>query len=504
MNILLVYPRYPDTFWSFRYSLKFIHKKSSFPPLGLLTVAAMLPESWSVRLVDMNVSPLTERVLAWADYVFLSAMTVQQESVRQVIAQCNAADVKIVAGGPLFTTGHDRFTDIDHFVLNEAEITLPVFIEDVGRNDVKPLYASSEWADVTTTPIPRWDLIKMNRYSAMSIQYSRGCPFDCDFCDIPVLYGHKPRIKTQNQVIQELEALYESGWRHSVFFVDDNFIGNKKKLKQEILPAITAWRRENKYPFSFLTQVSMELADDDTLMDAMVEAGFNRVFVGIETPHDESLIECSKYQNSNRDMVASIKKMQRAGLLVEGGFIVGFDGDPLSIFETQIRFIQETGVVTAMVGLLNVLPNTKLYYRLNAQKRIITHMSGNNTDCTINFIPKMSKETLINGYKRLMRTLYSPKYYYARVITLLKEYRHRQRKKLQFRLSHIGAFAKSVIRLGIFGKERYYYWQLIVWTLFRKPRLLGFTIGYAINGFHFRQIAKRYHQHNASCSTNVY
>jgi radical SAM superfamily enzyme YgiQ (UPF0313 family) len=294
---------YPDTFWSFKHALKFVSKKASFPPLGLLTVAALLPKDWYIKLIDMNVNELTNDEICWADFVFISAMSIQSESANLVIERCKKLNTKIVAGGPLFTSSPEYYQNVDHLILNEAEITLPGFITDLKNGRPKHKYTSEDWADITTTPLPSWNLLSIKNYTSMNLQYSRGCPFDCDFCDITVLYGRKPRTKTKEQVIAELDALYYTGWQGPVFFVDDNFIGNKVKLKKEILPVITAWNEKRKNPFYFNTEVSINLADDDQLMNDMVKAGFEAVFIGIESPNDESLIECNKIQNRNRDLI---------------------------------------------------------------------------------------------------------------------------------------------------------------------------------------------------------
>jgi radical SAM superfamily enzyme YgiQ (UPF0313 family) len=411
LKILLVYPRYPDTFWSFRYALRFISKRATFPPLGLLTVAAMLPCEWQKKLVDMNVRALTDGDLKWADYVFVSAMSIQKEAVENVIGRCNQLNVKVVAGGPLFTTRHDQFKGVDHFVLNEAEVTLPAFLKDLGNGHPEHVYTSGEWPDITNSPIPLWELVDMRQYASMSVQYSRGCPYDCDFCDVVVLNGHKPRIKEKGQLLAELEVLYSHGWQGSVFVVDDNFIGNKLKLKTEILPALIGWMEEKKHPFSFSTQASINLADDEELMRLMVEAGFETVFVGIETPNDGSLLECGKHHNRNRNLIGSVKRIQNQGLQVQGGFIVGFDNDPPSIFEKQISLIQNSGIVTAMVSLLNAPRGTKLYQRLKRQNRLLeTDILGDNA--STNFVPEMNYETLVSGYRKVINTIYSPKEYY--------------------------------------------------------------------------------------------
>ncbi|MGO9378156.1 MAG: B12-binding domain-containing radical SAM protein [Dissulfurispiraceae bacterium] len=493
MKSLLVYPEFPDTFWSFRYALKFIHRKASSPPLGLLTIAAMLPEEWEKRLVDMNAESLNDDDLRWADLVFISAMSVQKKSVKEVIARCKAVGVRIVAGGPLFTTAHEAIGDVDHLVLGEAEITLPRFLEDFRNGDAGHFYTTDQWADIRKTPMPLWGLINMKHYASINIQYSRGCPFNCEFCDITLLCGRTPRTKDKDQIISELEGIYASGFRGQVFFVDDNFIGNKKKLKEQILPAIIEWMEMRRYPFAFNTQASIELSDHKDLMKMMVRAGFDVVFIGIETPNEQSLAECSKFQNKNRDLLTSVRNIQKSGLEVQGGFIVGFDSDPLTIFDTQIRFIQKSGVVTAMVGILNALPRTQLYERLKKEHRLLNETSGDNTDFATNFIPRMDYDLLISGYKKVLSTLYSPRHYYARVRTFLREYIPPQKKKraFRFRPHYFGAFFKSTIVLGVVGKERFQYWRLLLWTVIRRPRLLPQAVTLSIYGFHFRKIFEK-------------
>ena len=492
MKILLVYPTYPNTFWSFSYALKFISKKASLPPLGLLTVAAMLPPEWEVRLVDKNVKRLRDADLQWADYVFLSAMSIQKESALSVIARCKKLGVKVIAGGPLFTANPEEFGHVDHLVLNEAEITLPLFLADLKKGTPGRVYTSPHWADISKTPTPRFDLLDLKAYASMNIQYSRGCPFDCEFCNITVLYGRIPRTKGKEQVLAELDALYRRGWRNGVFVVDDNFIGNKGKLKKEILPAVIEWMEEHKHPFALNTEGSINLADDEELMTLMVKAGFDTVFVGIESPNEESLMECSKFQNRNRDLIASVKKIQQAGLEVQAGFIVGFDKDPSTIFERLISFIQESGIATAMVGLLNAPHGTKLYHRLKTEGRLTKSPTGDNTDFSINFIPKMNAEHLLSGYRKIINTIYSPKHYYARVKNFLKEYRPPKARGGRFRLIHLKAAVQSVVRLGIIGRERFQYWKLLFWSLFRRPRLLPLAITLSIYGFHFRKVFARH------------
>ena len=307
-----------------------------------------------------------------------------------------------------------------------------------------------------------------------------------------ILNGHKPRTKDKEQMLAELEALYHWGWRGGVFIVDDNFIGNKRKLKSEILPAIIDWRKGKKYPFALSTEASINLADDEELMELMAEAGFSAVFVGIETPNEESLVECDKSPNQNRDLVASVKKIQNYGLEVQGGFIVGFDSDPLSIFKDQISFIQKSGIVTAMVGLLNAPPGTRLYQRLKKENRLLRAYTGNNTDCSLNFIPRMNYETLINGYKDILNTIYSPRDYYERVTTFLREYKPRGEIASRLEFHHIRAFVKSIWFLGIREKGRRYYWKLFLLTLLNQPRKFPLSISLSVYGYHFRKVAEKY------------
>lgn len=490
MKILLISPEYPATFWDYRHALPFINKKATTPPLGLLTVAALLPPAWEKKLIDLNVTRLTDDDFAGVDYAFVGAITLQRKSAAAVVARCKARGLRVVAGGPLFSDEWASFPDVDHFVLDEAELTLPLFLEDLRRGRPRTLYRSGGWADMERSPVPAWGLAATRAYSSMNIQYSRGCSYNCEFCDITLRYGRLSRTKTTGQVIAELEALYRTGWRGAVFFVDDNFIGNRHKLKKEILPAIASWMKERRTPFSFNTQASIDISDDDELISLMAEAGFDTVFVGIETPNDASLAECSKSQNRKRDLVASIRKLQRSGLQVQGGFIVGFDSDPENIFEKQIAFIQESGIVTAMVGLLSAMKGTRLYQRLEREHRLLAAASGDNTDSTINFITRMNRETLLAGYRSVLSAIYAPKPYYERVKRFLREYRPAAGHGRAVTVNHVRAFMKSMIRLGIVGRERRYFWQLMVWTLFRNPHLFPLAATMAVYGFHYRKTFK--------------
>jgi radical SAM superfamily enzyme YgiQ (UPF0313 family) len=495
MKILLVYPNCPDTFWSFKHALSFISKRAVNPPLGLLTVAAMLPEEWEKRLIDMNVADLKDQDLLWADYVFISAMTVQNKSAKEVISRCKKRGVKIVAGGPLFTASREDFPEVDHLVLNEAETTLPSFLKDLDEGQAEHIYTSQSYPNLENTPIPLWTLVEMKRYVSMNIQYSRGCPFQCEFCDITTLFGHRARTKSLSQVLNELESLYALGWRGNVSFVDDNFIGNKKKLKEEILPAMMEWLKKKKYPFSFDTEVSINLADDEALIRLMTRTGFYNVFVGIESPDDQALKECHKFQNRNRDLIGSVERIQRFGLNVHGGFIVGFDNDPPEIFERQIEFIQKSKIITAMVGMLNAPRGSRLYERLQKEGRLLKEVSGDNTDFSTNIIPKMGYEKLVEGYQKIVSVIYSPRSYYERVKGYLRAYRPPEKKKMYFNFRYLRwhflyliAPFKTFFLLGIKDKARVYYWKLLFWSLFRRPQLLPLAITYSIYGFHFRKV----------------
>jgi radical SAM superfamily enzyme YgiQ (UPF0313 family) len=488
MNVLLIYPAFPSTFWSFKYALKFIGKKAAYPPLGLLTIAAMLPKTWPQRLVDLNVDSLADDDLSWADVVFIGGMTLQRHSAKQIIARCKAKGLPVVAGGPLFTAEPDDFEEVDHLVLNEAELTLPAFLEDLEKGTPQKVYQTSGFCDLALTPIPSWNLIRMKKYASMSIQFSRGCPFNCDFCNVTLLFGHRPRLKTARQIIAELDSIYDAGWRGNIFFVDDNFIGNKRYLKTQLLPALIEWR-QTKSGCVFFTEASINLADDAELLDMMVKAGFDSVFIGIESPEEDSLAECNKFQNKGRDLLANVRIIQRAGLQVLGGFIVGFDSDTPSIFQRQIDFIQKSGIVTAMVGMLQAPPGTRLFDRLKRENRVVGLMSGDNVDGSTNIVPKMGLDRLITGYRSIMGDIYTPKHYYKRVKTFLKEFKVPE-VGVPMDLQRFLAFFRSCFRLGILGKERYHYWNLLIWALIRRPRLFSLAITLAIYGHHFRKICE--------------
>jgi radical SAM superfamily enzyme YgiQ (UPF0313 family) len=488
MRILLVYPRTPATFWSFQHVLPFVAKRAAFPPLGLLTVAAMLPAAWELRLVDQNVAALSDDDVRWADYVFLSGMIAHREGAREIARRCAALGRPVVAGGPLFTTGHQDFPEIPHFVCGEAEGLIGELVADLARGAPRPQYRAAGWPDVRTTPVPRWDLVRVRDYVTMPVQFSRGCPFECEFCDIVVMNGRVPRTKTPDQVLAELDALAAAGWRGMVFLVDDNFIGNRKRAR-ELLHAMIDWRRARRSPMGFLTEASVNLAGDPGLLALMVAAGFKKVFVGLETPSAEGLEECGKRQNRGLDLREATRILQGAGLEVMGGFIVGFDSDGEDIFRRQFEFIQRSGVVTAMVGLLNALPQTALYARLAREGRLLAESCGNNTAAAINFVSRLDRELLIEGYRDLMRQLYEPGDYYRRIRTFLASYRP-QGPRLGRSWTDLRALAASLWVLGLRHRGRLAFWRLIVTTLVASPRKFGVAVELAILGHHFRSVAR--------------
>lgn len=492
MKVLLVYPEFPDTYWSFRHALKIEGKRAAFPPLGLLTVASMLPDDWELRLVDMNVRSLEPDDVEWADMVFVSAMIVQNLSLGEVIRLCRSKGKKVVVGGPYVSTSSERLPDADHIFIGEAEATIPEFLRDLELGVPQRVYQSSERPSLVTTPPPDFSLIDMNQYSAMNVQYSRGCPFSCEFCDIIEIYGRVPRTKSNEQMLTELDQLNAAGWRGLVFIVDDNFIGNKKNVRQ-FLPDLISWSRNNGYPFSYITEASVNLAEDDALLQQMEGAGFRRVFLGIETPVEESLKEAHKGQNMRRDLLGSIHKIQSYGMEVMAGFIVGFDNDPDDIFDRQMDFIHESGIPLAMVGLLTALPDTQLWRRLEKEGRLLDVSTGNNTDCSINFLPKMDMAVLVEGYKNLLRNIYSPKEYYHRALDCLSRFhadRIEPRKSTVF--ADVRALLKIIATLGVRDPERAAFWKYCFDLIRFYPRDIAHGLTLAAMGYHFRQITAKY------------
>lgn len=491
MNILLVSPRTPDTFWSFSHVLRLVGRKAAFPPLGLLTVAAMLPKDWRLKLVDLNVRPLADADLRWADALFVSAMIIHEDSVRELLARAAALGKPVVAGGPLFTTAADRFPQVAARVVGEAEAVMPDLCADLAAGTLKPRYQADQRPDLSLTPLPRWDLLNTRDYVTLSVQASRGCPFDCEFCDITSVYGRVPRVKTPDRLIAELDAVLSTGWSGPIFIVDDNFIGNKPKCKA-LLRAIIDWRRDRRVNPSLTTEASLNLADDPGLLSLMAQAGFKNVFVGIESPQQASLEECRKVQNTRRDLVASVRAIHHAGIQVMAGFIVGFDSDTPGIFEAQRRFIKDARVVTAMVGLLTALPGTRLFTRLTAEGRLTRPTSGNNLDAILNFIPTLDPKLLTEGYRKLVKDLYSPAEYYRRALAFLHDYRPAPptpRAGPRTRLADFRAFLASLWVIGVAAPGRWEFWKFLTRSWLFHRRAFAEAVELAIRGHHFRTVA---------------
>jgi radical SAM superfamily enzyme YgiQ (UPF0313 family) len=485
MKVLLVYPEFPDTFWSFKHALPFQGKRSAYPPLGLLTVSALLPSSWQKRLVDLNVRPLKDSDLAWADVVFFSGMMVQGPSMKAHIARAKQRGLRTIVGGPIASAQDPAIAEADHVVEGEAEEMIPGLVADLERGEVKQHYVRGELPDLKRVPLPDLHLASLRRYSAMAVQFSRGCPFTCEFCDIIEIYGRRPRTKAPEQILAEFDQLYRYGWRGPVFLVDDNFIGNKKCVKL-LLPRLVEWMRDHKFPFSLFTEASLNLAEDPELLRMMREAHFTRVFLGIETPVEESLKETTKFQNLRGDLLESVRLIQAQGIEVMAGFIVGFDNDPPDVFQRQIQFIREAAIPLSMVGLLTALPNTQLWRRLKAEGRLIKQSLGSNTLADLNYIPKMDAEELLAGYRRIMQTIYSPHEYFERASAFLSQLGEAARAPLVF--SDMMAVVRSLWRQGLRSNYRKEYWKFLAQTLQRHRQHLDKAITLAIMGHHFFEL----------------
>jgi radical SAM superfamily enzyme YgiQ (UPF0313 family) len=487
MKALLIYPEWPDTYWSFKHALPFEGKRSAYPPLGLLTIAPLLPQHWKKRLLDTNVCPLTEADLEWADVAMLSGMLVHKHDLVALLKRCRARGLTTVVGGPISSSVEELPRHADHVVIGEAEELIAGLAADLEQGKAKPVYQARGLPGLDKTPLPDLSLINPKYYSAMAIQYSRGCPFNCEFCDIIEIYGRKPRTKSPAQVVAELEQLYDRKWRGSVFIVDDNFIGNKKKVK-ELLPVLAEWNIQHKRPFTFFTEASVNLADDTELLQLMKLAGFTRVFLGIETPVEASLKEAQKLQNTRRSLLESVQRIQRYGMEVMAGFIVGFDNDPEDIFDKQVEFIQESAIPLAMVGLLLALPGTQLYRRLLKEGRIVDEGNGHNMECRLNFRPKMDPERLVEGYRSILQRIYHPHAYYERVRRFLAQYHpvhHRRRS-----LSDYAALARSILKQGVLGEARSCYWKFFLQAATRYRHAFDTAITLAIMGYHFQKLTR--------------
>ena len=493
-NALLVYPEHPPAYWGAKYALDLIGIRAVFPPLGLLTIAAMFPARYDLRVVDMNVTALEDSDLEWADLVLASSMIVQRGSQPPVIERCNRAGVPVVAGGPYPTSYHEEIEGVDHFVLGEVEETFPQFLRDLENGNARPIYPEPRKPDITRTPVPRFDLIDMKNYHSMCVQFSRGCPFDCEFCDITKLFGRVPRTKSPEQMVNEFESLYRLGWRGPVFLVDDNFIGNKRDAMQ-LLPVLGEWQKAHRYPFTLFTEATVNLARMDKLMDAMIEAGFDSVFLGIETPNPKALRTTKKPQNfSKRDdnyLLNSVRKIQRKGMQVMGGFILGLDDDDESVFDSQIEFIQEAGIPLAPIYMLSALKNTDLYTRLASENRLLDVPVE--IDATfLNFKPQMDPRTLVEGYRRVVSFLYDPalENYFKRCLTLfahLEPVPHLYKSK-----SELALYADIVgLRRHLSPRQAPTFMKFIASVSKDHPRMLSEAIRLAALGFHFEKVTRQ-------------
>ncbi|RMG60490.1 MAG: DUF4070 domain-containing protein [Deltaproteobacteria bacterium] len=488
MRALLIYPRYPETFWSFRHALPFVGKKAAYPPLGLLTVASLLPKSWEKKLVDLNVRDLTPDDVSWADVVLISAMDVQESSARSLISSLKERGVKIVAGGPLFSSRWEEFPQVDHLVIGEGEGLVQRMARDLEEGRAEKIYRQERPVSLEESPVPDWSLVNLNDYSSLGVQFSRGCPYDCEFCDVTALFGRHVRTKRASQILAELDLIYDMGWRGGVFFVDDNLIGNRRAVKEELLPSLISWMEEKNYPFEFITQVSINVADDDELLSLLHRANFDELFIGIESPEEESLRSAGKTVNLNRDITRAVRKLQRRGFLVHGGFIVGFDTDTPSVFDRLIDFIDSAGIPVAMVGLLNAPRGTKLYARLKKEGRLLTEISGDNTDFSLNFLPVMDLETLISGYQRVVKTLYSPERFVRRTISCLKNLSPRFRKKTRLAWRDVRAFLLTTVSMGLSERWRRHYWKLLTWAAMKRPIFFPLSVKLLIYGYHLEKV----------------
>ena len=491
---LLVYPEHPPTYWGADHALEMSGVKAAHPPLGLLTVAAMFPARYELRVVDMNVSALHDADLEWADVVLTSTMITQHVSLRAVVKRCNGAGVPVVAGGPHPSTFHEEIGGVNHFVLDEVDETFAEFLRDLESGTAKRVYRETRKPDVSQTPVPRFDLIDMNDYAMMSVQFSRGCPFDCEFCDIIKLYGRVPRTKSPEQLVKELNSLYRLGWRGPVFLVDDNFIGNKRAAL-ELLSAIAEWQKARGYPFTLFTEASVNLARMDAMMDAMIDAGFDNVFIGIETPNPKALLKTKKQQNTHKTqenyLYHAVRKIQRHGMQVQGGFILGLDSDDEGVFDAQIEFIQETGIPVAPIYLLTALKGTDMYERMKSEDRLLEAPLGTNA-MPLNFKTELEYGTLIDGYKRVIATLYDAtlENYFSRCLTLfrhLKPVRHLRKPKSKTEID----VAFMIVRRRLSARQLPAFSKFIAKVAKDYPSMLPDAIYLAAMGYHFEKITRQ-------------
>ncbi|MFH2002511.1 MAG: B12-binding domain-containing radical SAM protein [Planctomycetota bacterium] len=486
MNALLVYPRFPVTYWGLQYGLRLVGKGAALPPLGLITVAALLPSHWHLRLQDLNVEALSDHDLRWADVVLTGGLLIQTESMQEIIARAHAFHCPVAIGGPAPTTSPDLFVDADVVFQGEAEGRIHDLVRALaGRpGSRKVLEAPTSFPNMRCVPVPRFELLDLSKYASMSVQYSRGCPFQCEFCDVVEIFGREPRVKTSEQVIDELETIHRLGYKGTLFFVDDNFICNKPAVKR-LLPIVRDWQRTRGHPFEFYTEASIDLAVDPQLLGDMVEAGFSSVFVGIETPSVKALEQAKKLQNLRIDPSEAIDRITRAGLEVMGGFIVGFDSDGPDIFALQREFLAHQPIPLAMVGMLTALPGTALWRRLKKEGRLHRCSDGDQFSRP-NFKPVMDERMLLRGYAELMKWLYSPKAYYSRC----EDHLSRTRSITATRLPTFGevcALLRAIWHIGMLSPRRRLFWRLMVKAMLRGRSHLRQAVAHAIQGEHFIQ-----------------
>lgn len=497
MRVLLLYPLFPKTFWSFEKILELVDRKVLLPPLGLITAAAIFPQDWEYRLVDHNVREVTEAEWAWADLVVLSAMIVQKQDFCDQIREAKRRGKRVAVGGPYPTSIPEDALEAgaDYLILDEGEITIPLFVEAVQRGETQGIFRSNgDKPDVTSTPIPRYDLLEFDAYDSMSVQFSRGCPFQCEFCDIIVLYGRKPRTKAPEQLLAELDRLYELGWRRAIFMVDDNFIGNKRNVKL-LLKELKQWMADHEYPFTFNTEASVDLAQDPELMQLMMECNFNAVFLGIETPDADSLELTKKFQNTRGSLVEAVQTINRAGLRIMAGFIIGFDGEKRGAGDRIIDFVEETAIPTAVFGLLQALPNTALWHRLEKEGRLYDTKTDGNQFALMNFVPTRPIEEIAREYVHAFCTLYDPSRFLSRV------YRHFLQLQpspcpVPFRfpsLTDLRALAIVVWRQGFKRSTRWQFWRQFFGILKHNPGVWDHYVTVCAHAEHFleyRQIVR--------------
>ncbi len=497
MRTLLIYPLFPKTFWSYEKILEMVDRKVLLPPLGLVTVAAILPQTWEFKLVDRNIREVTEAEWAWADMVIMSAMIVQKEDLINQIKEAKRRGKLVAIGGPYPTSVPHEVQDVgtDFLILDEGEITLPMFVEAVERGETSGKFRTSEKPDVTNTPIPRFDLLELDAYDMMSVQFSRGCPFQCEFCDIIVLYGRKPRTKNPQQLLAELDYLYELGWRRGVFMVDDNFIGNKRNVKL-LLQALKVWMAEHQYPFRFDTEASVDLAQDSELMELMVECGFAAVFLGIETPDEDSLQLTKKFQNTRGSLIDAVQSIIKAGLRPMAGFIIGFDGEKSGAGDRIVRFAELAGIPSTTFAMLQALPNTALWHRLHKEGRLRENTDGNINQTTLmNFVATRPLEDIGREYIEAFCTLYDPVKYLDRTYRcfLMMGCATWTAPSKTPELKIVKALLIVIWRQGVKRETRWKFWHHLFDIARKNPRVLEHYLAACAHNEHFleyRQIVR--------------